>query len=111
MRTGTVIGRVVCTLMHPAFRGDTFVLVLPWNTKTWNAGGKSDFDASLVAYDELGVADGQVVAFAESGDHTFAAYLFKLLIYLGDIVVLHHVYFDDAVEFAGLFKRNLHIVL
>lgn len=68
MRTGTVIGRVVCTVMHPAFRGDTFVLVLPWNTKTWNAGGKSDFDASLVAYDELGVADGQVVAFAESGE-------------------------------------------
>ena len=68
MRTGTVIGSVVCTVMHPAFRGDTLVLVLPWNTKTWNAGGKSDFDASLVAYDELGVADGQVVAFAESGE-------------------------------------------
>lgn len=68
MRAGTVIGRVVCTVMHPAFRGDTFVLVLPWNTKTWNAAGKANFDNSLVAYDELGAADGQTVAFAESGE-------------------------------------------
>lgn len=68
MRAGTVIGRVVCSVMHPAFRGDTFVLVLPWNTKTWNAGGKANFDASLVAYDELGAADGQNIAFAESGE-------------------------------------------
>lgn len=68
MRAGTVIGRVVCTVMHPAFSGDTFVLVLPWNTKTWGADGKAQFDNSLVAYDELGVADGQVIAFAESGE-------------------------------------------
>ena len=68
MRAGTVIGTVVCTIMHPAFHGDKLLLTLPWNTKTWNAGGEADFDNSLVVFDNIGAGIGQKIAFSESGE-------------------------------------------
>jgi ethanolamine utilization protein EutN len=65
MRLGIVRGRVV---LHPAvaaFRGQTLVMVEPVSMENLCAGNGLGGGKSLVAIDQLGAADGQMVAFTE----------------------------------------------
>ena len=48
------------------------------------------------------------VAGTEAGDLACAAYLFEFFVYFFCVVVRGDCNLDDAIEVAGLFKRNLH---
>ena len=66
MRLGTVIGTVTLSAKTKKFRGERLLLVQPWKTATL-AGGK-EYDAAIVAYDELGAGAGQTVAVSEGAE-------------------------------------------
>jgi ethanolamine utilization protein EutN len=65
MRLGIVRGHVT---LHPAvasYRGRTLAVVEPVTMENLRAGNRLGGGKSLVAVDELGAADGQMVAFTE----------------------------------------------
>ncbi|MDZ4815854.1 MAG: EutN/CcmL family microcompartment protein [Verrucomicrobiota bacterium] len=59
----TVVGRVVLSVRHSAFKGERLLLVQPWKTETF--AGKQEYDFAIVAYDQFGAAVGQTVAISE----------------------------------------------
>jgi len=65
MRLGIVRGRVVLNPAVASFSGRTFVVLEPVTMENLIAGNGLGGGKSLVAVDELGAADGQMVAFTE----------------------------------------------
>jgi len=66
MRIGKTIGTVTLVEPHPSVRGGVFRLVVPLSLADLTTG---DGDAEpLVAWDDLGVGEGQLVAFSEGGE-------------------------------------------
>ena len=65
MRLGMVRGHVVLNPAVAAYRGQTLVVVEPVTMENLRAGNGLGGGKSLVAIDELGAADGQMVAFTE----------------------------------------------
>jgi len=66
MRLGKTIGTVTLVEPHPTIRGGVFRLVVPLGPGDLAAGdGPAE---PLVAWDDLGVGDGQLVAFSEGGE-------------------------------------------
>ena len=66
MRIGKTIGTVTLVEPHPAVRGGVFRLVVPLAAGDLAAGdGAAE---PLVAWDDLGVGEGQLVAFSEGGE-------------------------------------------
>lgn len=68
MRLGTVIGRVTLAVRHPSLQGERLLVALPWSTQTFRDGTGHDY--SIVVYDELGAAVGQIIGIAESTEAT-----------------------------------------
>ncbi len=66
MRIGKTIGTVTLVEPHPAVRGGVFRLVVPLAAADLAAGdGPAE---PLVAWDDLGAGEGQLVAFSEGGE-------------------------------------------
>jgi microcompartment protein CcmK/EutM len=66
MRLGKTIGTVTLVEPHPAVRGGVFRVVVPLGPGDLATGdGPAE---PLVAWDDLGVGDGQLVAFSEGGE-------------------------------------------
>ncbi|MFM8415018.1 MAG: EutN/CcmL family microcompartment protein [Planctomycetota bacterium] len=66
MRIGKTIGTVTLGEPHPAVRGGVFRLVVPLAAAELAAGdGAAE---PLVAWDDLGAGEGQLVAFSEGGE-------------------------------------------
>ena len=66
MRIGKTIGTVTLVEPHPAVRGGVFRLVVPLAAAELVAGdGPAE---PLVAWDDLGAGEGQLVAFSEGGE-------------------------------------------
>jgi ethanolamine utilization protein EutN len=66
MRLGKTIGTVTLVEPHAAIRGGVFRLVVPLAATELAAGdGPAE---PLVAWDDLGVGEGQLVAFSEGGE-------------------------------------------
>jgi microcompartment protein CcmK/EutM len=66
MRIGKTIGTVTLVEPHPAIRGGVFRLVVPLAAADLAAGdGPAE---PLVAWDELGAGEGQLVAVSEGGE-------------------------------------------
>lgn len=66
MRIGKTIGTVTLVEPHPAVRGGVFRLVVPLAEADLAAGdGAAE---PLVAWDDLGAGEGQLVAFSEGGE-------------------------------------------
>jgi ethanolamine utilization protein EutN len=66
MRLGKTIGTVTLVEPHAAVRGGVFRLVVPLAATELAAGdGPAE---PLVAWDDLGVGEGQLVAFSEGGE-------------------------------------------
>ncbi|MFM7135760.1 MAG: EutN/CcmL family microcompartment protein [Planctomycetota bacterium] len=66
MRIGKTIGTVTLVEPHPAVRGGVFRLVVPLAAADLAAGdGRAE---PLVAWDDLGAGEGQLVAFSEGGE-------------------------------------------
>ena len=66
MRIGKTLGTVTLVEPHPAVRGGVFRLVVPLAAADLAAGdGPAE---PLVAWDELGAGEGQLVAFSEGGE-------------------------------------------
>ena len=66
MRLGKTIGTVTLVEPHPTMRGGVLKVVVPLSTADLARGdGPAE---PLVAWDELGAGDGQLVAFSEGGE-------------------------------------------
>ena len=65
MRLGIVRGRLTLSMAVPALRGQTLVLVEPVTMNNLRAGNGLGGGKTLVAVDQLGTAEGQLVAFTE----------------------------------------------
>jgi ethanolamine utilization protein EutN len=65
MRLGIVRGHVTLNPAVAAYRGRTLALLEPVTMETLRAGNGLGGGKSLIAVDELGTADGQMVAFTE----------------------------------------------
>ncbi|MEI6657987.1 MAG: EutN/CcmL family microcompartment protein [Planctomycetota bacterium] len=66
MRLGKTIGTVTLVEPHPTMRGGALRLVVPLTTADLARGdGPAE---PLVAWDDLGAGDGQLVAFSEGGE-------------------------------------------
>lgn len=66
MRLGKTIGTVTLVEPHPAIRGGVLRVVVPLGPADLARGdGPSE---PLVAWDDLGAGDGQLVAFSEGGE-------------------------------------------
>jgi len=66
MRIGKTIGTVTLVEPHPAVRGGVFRLVVPLAAAELAAGdGRAE---PLVAWDDLGAGEGQLIAFSEGGE-------------------------------------------
>jgi len=66
MRLGRTIGTVTLVEPHPAMRGGVFRVVVPLAIGDLATGdGAAE---PLVAWDDLGAGDGQLVAFSEGGE-------------------------------------------
>ena len=66
MRLGNTIGTVTLVQPHATMRGGVLRLVVPLATADLAAGdGPAE---PLVAWDDLGAGDGQLVAFSEGGE-------------------------------------------
>lgn len=65
MRLGIVRGHVVLTPAVASYHGRTLVVVEPVTMENLRAGNGFGGGKSLVAIDELGAANGQMVAFTE----------------------------------------------
>ena len=65
MRLGMVRGRVVLNPAVAAYSGRTLVVLEPVTMENLQAGNGMGGGKALVAIDELGAADGQMVAFTE----------------------------------------------
>jgi ethanolamine utilization protein EutN len=66
MRIGKTIGTVTLVEPHASVRGGVFRLVVPLAGADLAAGDGSA--EPLVAWDDLGVGEGQLVAFSEGGE-------------------------------------------
>ena len=66
MRLGRTIGTVTLVEPHPAVRGGVFRVGVPLGPGDLAAGAGSG--EPLVAWDDLGAGDGQLVAFSEGGE-------------------------------------------
>jgi microcompartment protein CcmK/EutM len=65
MRFGIVRGHVTLNPAVAAFRGKTFVVLEPVTMENLRAGNGLGGGKALIAVDELGTANGQLVAFTE----------------------------------------------
>ena len=66
MRIGKTLGTVTLVESHPAVRGGVFRLVVPLAAADLAAGdGPAE---PLIAWDDLGAGEGQLVAFSEGGE-------------------------------------------
>lgn len=66
MRIGRTIGNVTLVNAHPSMRGGVLRLVVPLREQDLDRGdGPAE---PLIAWDELGAGDGQLVAFSEGGE-------------------------------------------
>jgi ethanolamine utilization protein EutN len=65
MRLGIVRGHVTLNQAVESFRGKTLVVLEPVTMESLRAGNGKDGGKTLVAVDELGAAEGQMVAFTE----------------------------------------------
>lgn len=65
MRLGIVRGHLTLSKSIDCFRGRTLAIVEPVSMENLSAGNARGGGKTLVAVDELGAADGQMVAFTE----------------------------------------------
>jgi len=65
MRLGIVRGRITVNPAVAAFRGKTLVVLEPVSMENLRAGNGLGGGKALVAIDQLGAAEGQMVAFTE----------------------------------------------
>jgi microcompartment protein CcmK/EutM len=65
MRLGIVRGHVTLNLSVDSFRARTLAIVEPVTMENLRPGNRAGGGKALIAIDELGAADGQMVAFTE----------------------------------------------
>lgn len=78
MRIGKVVGRVTLSQAYHSLVGGRFVIV-EVQDRFALAGGARKTKESLVAYDNLGTSDGDLIAFAESREATMPFYPEKIV--------------------------------
>ncbi len=74
MRVAQVIGRVTLNVQDPSFKGGRWLMVNPLDAGQFNAACQTapsiSAQSSLVAYDNLGAGDGDIVGIVEGAEAT-----------------------------------------
>ena len=74
MRIAQVIGRVTLSLQDPSFKGGRWLMVNPLDAAQFNDACRRSpalsAQASLVAYDNMGASDGDIVGIVEGAEAT-----------------------------------------
>jgi microcompartment protein CcmK/EutM len=74
MRVAQVIGRVTLSLQDPAFKGGRWLLVNPLDARQFNGACRQppalSAQNSLIAYDNIGAGDGDIVGIVEGAEAT-----------------------------------------
>ena len=73
MRIAKVIGTVTLSRVHPALVGGRLKLVVPQSLENLSTGDDGDSEP-LVAWDDLGAGDGNMIALSEGGEAAAAFY-------------------------------------
>jgi microcompartment protein CcmK/EutM len=78
MRIGRVVGRVTLNRAYPTLAGGRFIIVAVQDRFSL-AGGQRQTAETLVAYDNLGAAEGDLIAFTESREACMPFYPEKIV--------------------------------
>jgi microcompartment protein CcmK/EutM len=74
MRVAQVIGRVTLSLQDPSFKGGRWLVLNPLDAEQFNGACQKapalSTQASLVAYDNIGAGDGDIVGIVEGAEAT-----------------------------------------
>ena len=74
MRVAQVIGRVTLSIHDPSFKGGRWLIVNPLDAEQFNDACKKapalTGQSSLVAYDNMGAGDGDIVGIVEGAEAT-----------------------------------------
>jgi microcompartment protein CcmK/EutM len=74
MRVAQVIGRVTLSIQDPSFKGGRWLIVNPLDAEQFNDACKKaptlTGQSSLVAYDNMGAGDGDIVGIVEGAEAT-----------------------------------------
>ena len=74
MRIAQVIGRVTLSLQDPAFKGGRWLMVNPLDARQFNGACQTppalSAQNSLIAYDNIGAGDGDIVGIVEGAEAT-----------------------------------------
>jgi carbon dioxide concentrating mechanism protein CcmL len=74
MRVAQVIGRVTLSLQDPSFKGGRWLMCNPLDAESFNTACAKppplSSQSSLVAYDNLGAGDGDIVGIVEGAEAT-----------------------------------------
>ncbi len=100
MRLGLVIGRVTLNRFEPSYQGGRFLLVLPYTPPSGShraparpLGMPLPKGYSLVVYDNLGAAAGDVIGYSESGEAA-AAFLEDTPVDAYNCALLDHTFYS-----------------
>ncbi len=74
MRVAQVIGRVTLSIQDPSFKGGRWLMVNPLDTSQFNTACTTapsvTSQSTLVAYDNMGAGDGDIVGIVEGAEAT-----------------------------------------
>ena len=74
MRVAQVIGRVTLNMQDPSFKGGRWLMCNPLDTEHFNSAFKKQpplsQQSSLVAYDNIGAGEGDIVGIVEGAEAT-----------------------------------------
>lgn len=103
MRLGLVIGRVTLNRFEPSYRGGRFLLVLPYTppagphrAPAQPMGIPLPAGNSLVVYDQLGAANGDVIGYSESGEAA-AAFAADTPVDAYNCALLDHTFYSPLI--------------
>lgn len=100
MRVAQVIGRVTLSVQDPSFKGGRWLMVSPLDADQFNAACHAppplSPQSSLVAYDNLGAGDGDIVGIVEGAEAT-APFDFPIPIDAITVAIFDSLHYEPPV--------------
>jgi len=100
MRIAQVIGRVTLSIQDPSFKGGRWLMVNPLDAGQFNtactASPALSAQASLVAYDDIGAGDGDIVGIVEGAEAT-APFDFPIPIDAITVAIFDSISYQPAI--------------
>lgn len=101
MRVAQVIGRVTLSIQDPSFKGGRWLMVNPLDAGQFNDACQTAPDistqSSMVAYDNLGAGDGDIVGIVEGAEAT-APFDFPIPIDAITVAIFDSLSYEPPIE-------------